>query len=166
MTATAAWNKTQRHIAQDVDRHRLEASKRTKDAAVMEVQVLERLQLTSNVEIQRLLRRDQRSSEIERQASKAWADCAQRLTVTAMMYSAKDYRLPSTAERLRRIRDEIAGKRSWAHMMGAPHDGHSDETAEADDSRTTGDDPSIPHRRGAGHPHRASSRRRQPHLPT
>ena len=137
MASTALWSKAQRHVLQDVERHRLETAKRMKEAAQMEVAVLERLRITSNVEVQRLLRRDQRSAEIERQATKAWADAEQRLTVTAMLYSPRDYRMPSTAERLRKMREELTSKRSWLTMMGW------EDEAEEEDAAATGDDPAI-----------------------
>lgn len=103
----------------------------------MELTVLNRLQVNSNVEIQRLLRRDQRSTEIERQATKAWADCVQRGVVAAMMYSRNDYRFPSTAARLKRMREEVIGKRSWSTMVGW------DEDTEEQEAAMTGDDLSI-----------------------
>ena len=141
MNSTAAWNKQQRHVQQDVERHKQEANKRIREAAQMELTVRAKLQAASNVEIQRLLRRDQRSTEIERQASKAWSACQQRLIVMAMMWSVREYRTPSTAERLRKMRVEVAGKRSWAVMMQGQ--GEQQHLEEEDDVHLAGDDPSI-----------------------
>ena len=112
------WQKQQQHVVQDMERHRQEGSKRMREAAQMELAILSKLQATSNVEIQRLLRREQRSSEVEKQADRLWAECSRRLAVTAMMLSHHDYHMPSTAERLRKMREEVLGKRSWTAMMG------------------------------------------------
>ena len=132
-----SWNKQQAHVIQDMSRHRQEEQDRLKKAAQMELAILSKLQTTSNVEIQRLLRRDQRLTEIDKQADRAWCKVREAMTVAQLMADNVEHKQPPTQERLKRMRDEVAGKRSWQLMM------ERDEAVDEDDWRMTGDDNSI-----------------------
>ena len=132
-----SWNKQQAHVIQDMGRHRQEEQDRLKKAAQMEVTILSKLQTTSNVEIQRLLRRDQRLTEIDKQANRAWCKVREAMTAAQLMYDHVEHKLPPTQERLRRMREEVASKRSWQMMM------EHDDAVVDDDWRMTGDDNSV-----------------------
>ena len=132
-----SWNKQQAHVIQDMGRHRQEESDRLKKAAQMELIILSKLQTTSNVEIQRLLRRDQRLTEIDKQADRAWTRVRDAMAVARLMYDHREHKLPPTQERLKRMREDVASKRSWQLMM------ERDDAVEDDDWRMTGDDNSI-----------------------